>query len=156
MLQRLTPLVPKQPCEVCTIIVPILPMGELRQWEREYLDQGHTVGKWWHQNGNPMAHLLIHPLHSPGLRFLVYRIRGWRLLWRLLFFFIIGRSTNAWPSFPHNNNQVKLSSSWPPAHHSQPSSLPDISGMTSAGIIHPSTNSKVLSSRPDISLSSLT
>lgn len=111
----------------------------------EYLDQGHTVSKWWHQNGNPMAHLPIHPLHSPGLRFLVYQIRDWRLLWHLFIFFIIGRSTNTWPSFPHNNNQLKLSSNWPAAHHRQPSSLPDISCLTSARIIHPSTNPKVLS-----------
>lgn len=83
-LQKSTPFIPQQPCEVCTIMVPILPTRELRHREMGYLGQGHTVSKWWQQKGNPMAHLPIHPLDlsRPPLS----RLSNKRLTFTLMFF----------------------------------------------------------------------
>lgn len=67
-----------QPCEVDTVVMPILQMSTLRPREMKGCDQGHTASKWWSRdlNSGSLAALppsfvkthVLHVLSSPACR----------------------------------------------------------------------------------------
>lgn len=59
-----------QPCEVDTVVMPILQMSTLRPREVKGCDQGHTASKWWSRDLNsgslaalPPSCVKTHVLH---------------------------------------------------------------------------------------------